>query len=140
MTNLSIKLSEEPLDLLEGYQFVTDMICGAVNTFVGTVRNSRGDKEVTHLEFEVYGDMAKKEMQKIAEQAFIKWPCRKIAIHHRIGKIQVKEIAVIIAVSTPHRQASFAACNFIINELKKSVPIWKKEYSSTGGIWIGATP
>ncbi len=137
---LSLKLSIEPLNLLDCYQFALDATCGAVHTFVGTVRNHHLDKQVTHLEFEAYREMAIGEMKKIAKEAFTKWPCKKMAIHHRIGRTHIKEAAVIIAVSTPHRQEGFQACAFVIDQLKKTVPIWKKECYQNGEVWVGATP
>ena len=137
-----LKLDAEPLDLLACYEFVQDSACGAVSTFVGFVRdhNSDSDKEVTFLEFEAYPEMALKEMRNIADQAFDKWPCKKIAIHHRIGRTNIQEVPVIIAVSTPHRKESFQACQFVIDELKRSVPIWKKECYRDGQVWVGSTP
>ena len=92
------------------------------------------------MEFEAYGPMAVSEMRKIAVQAEEKWKCEKIAIHHRTGVLQIQEIAVIIAVATPHRKAAFEACQYCIDTLKETVPIWKKEIFEDGEIWVAAHP
>ena len=84
--------------------------------------------------------MAISELNKIATQAFDKFGLEKISIHHRIGRVGLEEIAVIIAVSSKHRKASFEGCEYIIDELKKSVPIWKKEFLTDGSHWVNATP
>jgi len=84
--------------------------------------------------------MAIKEMQKIADEAFITWPVHKIVIHHRVGALEVSEAAVVIAVSTPRRNDSFEACQFIIDSLKNTVPIWKKEVFEDGEEWVSAHP
>ena len=119
---------------------VKDDGCGAVDIFVGNVRNQTRGKTVKKLDFEAYKKMAIREMEKIAEEATQKWPIRKMAIHHRVGSLKVGETAVIIAVSTPHRKASFEACQFAIDTLKLTVPIWKKEIFEDGEVWVAAHP
>ena len=84
--------------------------------------------------------MAVKKMQEIADQAAARWPIQKVAIVHRKGSLQIGEAAVVIAVSTPHRKASFEACEFIIDTLKEVVPIWKKEIFEDGAVWVAAHP
>ena len=84
--------------------------------------------------------MAISELRKIAEQAKERWPVQRIAIHHRVGTLLVKEIAVIIAVATPHRKAAFEACQYAIDTLKETVPIWKKEFFEDGAVWVSAHP
>ncbi|PIQ21451.1 MAG: molybdenum cofactor biosynthesis protein MoaE [Cytophagales bacterium CG18_big_fil_WC_8_21_14_2_50_42_9] len=113
---------------------------GAINVFIGTVRNQTQAKPVTKLDFEAYDSMAVKKMQKIADQAAARWPIQKVAIVHRKGSLQIGEAAVVIAVSTPHRKASFEACEFIIDTLKEVVPIWKKEIFEDGAVWVAAHP
>jgi len=113
---------------------------GAINVFIGTVRNQTQAKPVTKLDFEAYDSMAVKKMQEIANQAAERWPIQKVAIVHRKGSLQIGEAAVVIAVSTPHRKASFEACEFIIDTLKQVVPIWKKEIFEDGAIWVAAHP
>ena len=113
---------------------------GGIDVFIGTVRNQTKGKNVTRLEFEAYEPMALSEMEKIAVQAFEQWPVQKILIHHRTGVLQIGEIPVIIAVSAAHRAAAFEACRYIIDTLKQTVPIWKKEFFEDGEIWVGAHP
>ena len=113
---------------------------GGIDVFIGTVRNSTKGKPVVRLEFEAYETMAIKEMEKIAGQAFAKWPLQKIAIHHRTGVLHIGEIPVVIAVSAAHRDAAFDACRYIIDTLKQTVPIWKKELFEDGEVWVAAHP
>jgi len=113
---------------------------GGIDVFIGTVRDATKGKAVIRLEFETYKSMAIKEMEKIAEQAQNKWPIQKILIHHRIGVLQIGEIPVIIAVSAAHRDAAFEACRYIIDTLKQTVPIWKKEIFEDGEVWVAAHP
>ena len=108
--------------------------------FVGTVRNATKGKAVMRLEFEAYEKMAIAEMEKIAQQAFEKWLVQKILIHHRTGILEVGEIPVIIAVSAAHRAAAFDSCRYIIDTLKETVPIWKKEIFEDGEVWVAAHP
>lgn len=138
--NVDIKISEEPLSIDEIYDFVLDDYCGAVVLFIGTVRNHLGDQEVTHLDFQAYESMAISEMKKIADRCRSRYPVVKLAIHHKKGMVKVKEKAVIIGVSAPHRKEAFEACEFLIDELKKTVTIWKKEFFIDGSHWVNAHP
>jgi molybdopterin synthase catalytic subunit len=113
---------------------------GGVDVFIGTVRDATKGKTVVRLEFEAYEPMALKEMRKIAEQAFAQWPVQKLLIHHRVGVLEVGEVPVIIAVSCAHRDAAFEACRYIIDILKQTVPIWKKEIFEDGEVWVAAHP
>ncbi|MEM7659140.1 MAG: molybdenum cofactor biosynthesis protein MoaE [Bacteroidota bacterium] len=135
-----IHISETPLSVETCYQLVHSEACGAVDVFVGTVRNQTKGKAVIRLDFESYVPMALSEMKKIAQRASDSWPIDKIAIHHRVGSLALGEIAVVIAVSTPHRKASFEACQFAIDTLKETVPIWKKEVFADGEVWVAAHP
>ena len=114
MNNISIKVTSEKLNLDECYNFVTDPSCGGIAVFVGTVRNSTQNKEVTQLDFSTYKPMAIKEMEKIAMEALKKFDIKKIAIHHAEGLLQIKDVPVIISVSSKHRKASFEACEYAI--------------------------
>ncbi len=106
-------------------------------TFDGTVRNHARDKPVTHLFYEAYDQMAVKEMEAIRERALARWPIRKLAIVHRVGRLEIGETSVFIAVSSDHRGHAFQACQFVIDELKRRVPIWKKElYADGSSIWV----
>ena len=140
MSNTSIKISSEKLSLEECYEFVTDDSCGGIVAFVGTVRDSTQSKDVTQLDFSTYKPMAIKEMQHIAEIAIKKFEIKKMAIHHAEGMLQIGDIPVIITVGAPHRKAAFEACEFAIDTLKETVPIWKKEYFSDGEVWVNAHP
>lgn len=135
-----VYISNKALDV----QVIIDMVrsdsVGAIDVFIGTVRNSTKGKEVHRLEFESYDVMAVKEMQKIIDQAKTKWSVEKMAIYHRQGVLTIGETAVVIAVSTPHRMASFEACQYAIDTLKETVPIWKKEVFEDGEVWVAAHP
>ena len=135
-----IELTDSPLDPQRAISQVASDNCGAIDVFIGTVRNSTQNKDVQRLDFEAYKGMAIKEMRKIAIAAKEKWPVEKIAIHHRDGVLQIGDIAVVIAVSTPHRKASFEACQYAIDSLKETVPIWKKEIFTDGEVWVAAHP
>ena len=139
-TRTFIKLTSDKLDRQECFDFVQDDACGGIVSFVGTVRNKTQGKEVLKLGFSSYAPMAVKELQKIAEQALKKFDIIKIAIHHAEGMLQVSEIPVIIAVSSAHRKAAFEACEYAIDTLKETVPIWKKEYFNDGEVWVNAHP
>lgn len=135
-----IKLTNEKLSAEECVHFVAADEVGGLVTFIGTVRNHTKGKSVLKLDFEAYEPMAISEMRKIAEQAKAKFGIQKIAIHHRLGTLAIGEIPVIIAVSSAHRATAFEACQFAIDTLKETVPIWKKEYLSDGEVWVSATP
>ncbi len=141
MTSVTqILLQSEPLSEQAALDFVKTDETGGIVTFVGTVRNQTKGNEVIKLDFEAYEPMAISEMRKIAQQAVEKYTLNKIAIHHRIGSLTIGEVPVVIAVSAPHRKAAFAACEYCIDALKETVPIWKKEYFRDGEVWVSATP
>ncbi len=140
MASTSIKITDEKLNLQDCYNFVQDSSCGGISLFVGTVRNTTKNKTVTLLDFSSYEPMALKEMQKIANATLKKFSINKIAIHHAIGELKIGDIPVIIAVSSEHRKAAFEACEFAIDTLKETVPIWKKEHFEDGKIWVNSHP
>ncbi|UII23812.1 molybdenum cofactor biosynthesis protein MoaE [Fulvivirga ligni] len=135
-----IKITEHPLNPDDVVGTVYDDEAGATNVFIGTVRAHTKDKKVRKLEFETYLNMAIKEIEKIIEDVKAKWPIHHITIHHRVGVLTIGEVAVVIAVSSPHRRESFAACEYAIDTLKKTVPIWKKEVFEDGEQWVSAHP
>jgi len=137
---IDIQLLSTPLQPQQCIDFVSSKSAGGIDVFIGTVRNNTKGKPVVRLEFEAYEPMAISEMRKIAEQVKARWPAEKVAFHHRTGVLQPGDIAVIIAVSTPHRQASFEACQYAIDSLKQAVPIWKKEIFEDGEVWVAAHP
>jgi len=136
----NILLSKQPLKTQNAIQFVEGDNCGAINVFIGTVRNVTKSKTVVELAFEAYEPMAIKEMRKIAELAQSKWTFHKIAIHHRTGLLKIGDLPVVIAVSSAHRKVAFEVCQFTIDTLKETVPIWKKEYFEDGAVWVAAHP
>ncbi len=136
MTDL--KISSEPLDIISCIGNVKNLQCGGMDIFIGTIRNKTKEKKVVRLEYEAYEPMALKEMKKIAEYALQLWPVENILIHHRVGVLKTGDIAVIVAVSAPHREAAFDACRYAIDTLKKTVPIWKKEVFEDGEEWVAA--
>ncbi|MEM7109170.1 MAG: molybdenum cofactor biosynthesis protein MoaE [Bacteroidota bacterium] len=140
MANIDIQLKNTFLDEKECLGFVADPGAGGTAVFVGTVRDQTQGKKVVRLVFESYEPMANKEMQKIAKRVVERWGAFKVSIHHRVGVLEVGEKAVIIAVSTPHRKAAFEACEFTIDALKETVPIWKKEVFEDGEVWVAAHP
>ncbi|MBD1391992.1 molybdenum cofactor biosynthesis protein MoaE [Mucilaginibacter glaciei] len=135
-----IEIFETPLNTQSCIEWIMSPASGGIDVFIGTVRNATKGKMVLKLEFEAYKPMAISEMSKITQQAFEKWPVQKILIHHRTGTLQVGEIPVIIAVSAAHRDAAFDACRYVIDTLKQTVPIWKKEFFEDGKVWVAAHP
>ncbi len=131
------RVTDKPINLHELIDCVTDPEAGAIATFIGTTRNNNQGRKVIALDYEAYPEMAQKELARLGEEAKKKWPICRMAIVHRIGPVQITEPSVIIAVSAAHREAAFAACRFAIEEIKKTVPIWKKEVYEGGEIWIG---
>jgi molybdopterin synthase catalytic subunit len=131
------RVTVKPIDLNELVRFVGDPEAGAIATFIGTTRNNNEGRRVIALDYDGYPEMAEKELARIGEDAKMKWPICRMAIVHRLGPVQITEASVIIAVSAGHRDAAFAACRFAIEEIKKTVPIWKKEVYEGGEVWIG---
>jgi molybdopterin synthase catalytic subunit len=113
---------------------------GAVVTFTGQVRRHSQGRDVVRIEYEAYGEMAERRMAEIVAEVERAFPGARCAMHHRVGSLAVGEIAVIIAVSAPHRAAAFDGCRMAIEQLKQSVPIWKKEFDPHGGSWVGMGP
>jgi molybdopterin synthase catalytic subunit len=135
-----IQIFSSPLNIQSSIDWIMSPESGGIDVFIGTVRNATKGKKVVKLEFEAYEPMAIAEMEKIAKQAFEKWPVQKVLIHHRTGVLEVGEIPVVIAVSAAHRAAAFDACRYIIDTLKQTVPIWKKEIFEDGEVWVAAHP
>ena len=140
MEKIDIQLKETALHPQDCIDFITSGGAGGQAVFIGTVRNQTKGRTVVRLEFEAYAPMAVSEMNKIALKMMERWPAEKISIHHRVGHLDIRDIAVIIAVSTPHRKAAFEACEFAIDTLKQTVPIWKKEIFEDGEVWVAAHP
>ncbi len=130
-------ITDEPLNIEEVSKKVIRPEAGAVTTFIGTVREFTKGKQTLYLEYDSYVPMAEKKLQQIGNEIVQKWPEAKTAISHRIGRLEISDIAVIIAVSTPHRKDAYEANEYAIERIKQIVPIWKKEHWKDGEMWIG---
>jgi MoaE-MoaD fusion protein len=108
---------------------------GAIVTFDGCVRNQSHGRRTLYLDYEAYESMALAKMREIAAEVHAKFPIDRVAVAHRLGRLEIGETSVFIAVSAPHRAAAFDACRYAIDTLKRSVPIWKKEYFEDGAVW-----
>ena len=137
---IDIRLSSPPLSIAACEAAVLTPDAGGSVVFIGTVRSKTQSKPVVRLEFEAYEPMAIAEMRKIAQQAIDKFSVLKVAIHHAVGVLDIGEIPVIIAVSAAHRGTAFDACEYCIDTLKQTVPIWKKEVFDDGEVWVSAHP
>ncbi|UYZ62434.1 molybdenum cofactor biosynthesis protein MoaE [Hymenobacter weizhouensis] len=138
---MHIELTDQPIDVAAVLERVQADGAGAVNSFIGTVRNRSTGRRVVRLEYEAYDSMALHQLRRVAEQAVQQWPMlEKVAVVHRKGTLFIGDVAVVVAVSTPHRAESFAACQYIIDTLKQVVPIWKKEFYEDGSVWVAAHP
>jgi molybdopterin synthase catalytic subunit len=133
----NFNIVEEPLQVEQVINKVIHPHAGAVSTFIGTVRELTRGKRTLYLVYEAYVSMAKKQLYKIGEEIVQKWPDARVAISHRIGRLEISDIAVVIAVSTPHRDDAFKASRYAIERIKEIVPIWKKEFWEDGEAWIG---
>lgn len=111
--------------------------CGALVQFEGIVRNHHHDRVVTAIEYECFRAMAQTELERILQEARIQYPVHQILVAHRVGMLSVGEVSLIVLVGAPHRREAFDACEYIINQLKHCVPIWKKEWYADGDhAWI----
>lgn len=131
-----VKVIRTPLSIDEAMAAVRRDDCGAVAIFAGTVRNHHDGKKVRKIGYSAFTEMAEKELRKIAEEAGRQWVLGDVYVAHRTGDLQIGDLSVVIAVSAPHRAEAFDACRFIIEQLKKSVPIWKEEFYDSGKAWI----
>jgi molybdopterin synthase catalytic subunit len=132
-----VLVSSEPIDPVALLARVADPASGAAVLFLGTVRDhSAGRQGVTHLEYEAYDEVVESKIGEIVDEARRRWPVRKVAAVHRVGRLDVEEIAVGVAVSSPHRADAFDAGRYVIDELKARVPIWKKEHWPGGAEWV----
>jgi len=130
-----IELVREPIDPLPLVRPLRAPEDGAIVTFDGFVRNQSHDRATLYLDYEAYESMALGKMREIAAELHEKYPIDRVLIVHRLGRLEIGETSVFIAVSAPHRAAAFDACRFAIDTLKRTVPIWKKEYFEDGAVW-----
>jgi molybdopterin synthase catalytic subunit len=110
---------------------------GGMVVFVGSVRDMSEGKQVDFLEYEAYEPMALQKLTEVAAEAKQRWPVLGIAIQHRVGRLEIGDDAVVVAISCPHRAEAFEACRYAIDRLKEVVPIWKKEHGEGGQVWVG---
>ena len=133
----AFRITDEPLSLDAAVREVADEGAGAIATFTGTVRRESRGRTVVHLVYDAYPEMAEDVMAQIAADLSARYAVHAVAIHHRVGRVEVGEPSVVIAVSAPHREAALAACRDAIDTLKETVPLWKKEVYEGGEEWIG---
>ncbi len=131
-----IKLTNKPIDLNEALQAVRHPSCGAVASFEGDIRRENGGRKVLGLEYEVYEKLFHAEVERICSEAKAKWRLHEIALIQRVGKLDVGETGIFIAVASPHRREALEACAFLIEEFKKRAPVWKKEFYESGSDWV----
>jgi molybdopterin synthase catalytic subunit len=131
-----VKLQAEPIVAAELMAAVASEGNGAISIFLGTVRDSNRGRRVIALEYHSYDEMAHREMAAVIKQAEERFTPSRVALVHRTGRLEVGEAAVGIAVAAPHRQQAMDGCRFVIDELKKRVPIWKKEFYEDGSVWL----
>jgi MoaE-MoaD fusion protein len=130
------EITTEPLNVGEIARRVVPENCGAIVTLDGFVRQFTKGRETEYLVYEAYEPMALKEMEKLITQAHEQFQIENVGIVHRFGKLEIGETSVVISVASPHRRAAFEACEWLIKELKRTVPIWKKEVYADGEVWI----
>ena len=133
----ALRLTDEPIDPTAVIREVSDARAGGIATFIGTTRVESRGRTVRYLDYEAYGGMAEQVMAEITDELKRKHDLCEIAITHRIGRVGIGELSVVIAVSAPHRAAALAACQEAIDTLKETVPLWKKETYEGGEEWIG---
>jgi molybdopterin synthase catalytic subunit len=129
-----VRLVREPIDLAALHAVAGRD--GALCLFAGVVRNENAGRNVTHLEYEAYEEMALEVFAKIEAEVRRRWPVSDVRIVHRLGRLEIGEASVAVAVASPHRAEAFAACRFAIDTLKHEAPIWKKEFFEGGACWV----
>ncbi len=131
------EITENPIQTEDVIQKVESRNAGAITVFIGTVREMTNGKRTLYLEYQAYKSMAEKKLNEIGNEIEKKWPNTKVAITHRIGRLEISDIAVVIAISSPHRNNAYDANRYAIERIKEMVPIWKKEVWDDGEMWIG---
>lgn len=130
-------ITDQPIEINDVIAKVVRPEAGAINTFIGTVREFTKGKRTLYLEYQAYAAMAERKLEEIGTEISETWEDAQTAIAHRTGRLDISDIAVVIAVSTPHRKDSFEASRYAIERIKEMVPIWKKEHWEDGTLWIG---
>jgi molybdopterin synthase catalytic subunit len=137
VVNLTVLLTDEPLSLDAAFAAVLDPACGGTVLFVGTTRSPNQGREVEELQYEAYAALARPEMERVGREAVARHGLGAVYLAHRVGAVGAAEPSVIVAASAPHRAEAFAGCRELIDQLKATVPIWKKELWTGGGQWVG---
>jgi len=131
-------VTDRPLSEAALTEAVADPEAGGIVVFSGVVRNETGGRGVKFLEYEAHAPMAEAKMREIGEAVRARWPSvKRVAMVHRVGRLEIGEASVAIAVSASHRREAFEACHFAIDRLKETVPVWKKEHFEDGEVWVG---
>ena len=131
-----IQITREPLNHNALIASVSDPGTGGIVVFEGVVRDNARGKQIRYLEYDVYPEMAVQQIREILAEAERRWHVDHVAVAHRIGRLEIGEASVMIVVATPHRAEAFEACRYIIDTLKTTVPIWKKEVATNGEEWV----
>ncbi|MFL5667333.1 MAG: molybdenum cofactor biosynthesis protein MoaE [Ktedonobacteraceae bacterium] len=131
-----IQLTREPLDRNALIAAVSHASAGGIAIFEGVVRVHARGKQIRYLEYDAYPEMAEQQIRVIVDEAQKRWGVEHVAVAHRFGRLEIGEASVIIVVATPHRAEAFEACRYIIDTLKTTVPIWKKEVATNGEEWV----
>jgi molybdopterin synthase catalytic subunit len=131
-----IQLTREPLKRDELVAAVSHPGVGGIVVFEGVVRDNARGKQVRYLEYDAYEEMAEQQIRAIVTEAQQRWGVERVAVAHRFGRLEIGEASVIIVVASPHRGEAFDACRYIIDTLKSTVPIWKKEVATNGEEWV----
>jgi molybdopterin synthase catalytic subunit len=131
-----IEITHEPLNPEAITAKVLNAANGAVVTFLGTTRGRTANRNVLHLEYEAYTPMAEKKLDEVAEEIRSKYSVEDVFIAHRVGRLEIEEISLVVAVASPHRKDAFAACEYAVDRIKQTVPIWKKEFFEGGEVWV----
>ena len=134
---MSVLITNNPLNTKQFSDEVNSDENGAIVLFLGVTRNQTDDREVLYLEYEAYRPMADNKIHEVIDQTNHQFPISKISIGHRLGRLEIGEISLVVAVSAPHRQFAFEANQFIVDKIKQIVPIWKREFFVGGDIWVG---
>jgi molybdopterin synthase catalytic subunit len=135
------KITSDEIELGDVIRAVETGDAGAIVHFLGVVRNNTEGREVSYLEYEAYPPMAEKKMAEIAQEIHEKWGLDRVAMIHRVGRLEIGEVSVAVAVASPHRKDAFEACHYAMNRLKQIVPIWKREVWTDGEEeWVKPDP
>ena len=133
-----IRITAEPLDPQEITELVRKSSNGAVVTFLGTTRDLFEGRDVDHLEYEAYQPMAEDMLRQIVDEIWERWAIDDVAVAHRVGRVDVGEISLVVAIGSPHRKEALEASAYLLDRVKTIVPIWKKEVFLGGEVWVGS--